>query len=266
MKNKYAKYEKYFLEGNQVRLILRKDKKLVADFNAEILSVKKDLIWFEVIGEGIPRHALTSVISAAVSMSGSTGWGLFRSTGILEEVKDNGEICIRVTGEIDEQQRREYFRLDVEIPLKYSVPDNQHVTSVSANWMETRKRNESSSAPIMVPHGNGFKVVKWRGGEDLLPQSVNLSAGGLRIKTLEYIKHGTKILLDIFLPLAPTCVISTVAEVVRCAEIQLSWEKGTSYTTALKFTSIDDKDRESIITYVFGEQRSQLQANRERKS
>jgi c-di-GMP-binding flagellar brake protein YcgR len=266
MKNKYAKYGKYFLEGNQVRVIARKDDRLVADINAEIISVKKDLVWFEVLGEGLSRQVVTAIIKSGASLSGSTGWGLFRSNGIVEEAKENGEICIRVSGEIDEQQRREYFRLDVEIPLKFSVPEDQHATSVSVKWMEARKKHGSSPAPVMAPYGNGYRVVKWRGGEDLLPQSVNLSAGGFKFKTLEYIEPGTKILSDVFLPLAPTCAISTIAEVVRCKEMQLSWEKGTSYTTAVKFTSIDEKDRESIITYVFGEQRSQLQANRERRS
>jgi c-di-GMP-binding flagellar brake protein YcgR len=98
-----------------------------------------------------------------------------------------------------------------------------------------------------------------------LPQNVNLSGGGVRFKTLEYIEPLTMVLVDIFLPLAPSLVISTVAEVVRCNEVQLTWEKGTKYNTAMKFVKIDEKDRETIISFIFGEQRNQLQAMREKK-
>jgi c-di-GMP-binding flagellar brake protein YcgR len=132
--------------------------------------------------------------------------------------------------------------------------------------METRNKYGSSPAPVMISHGGAHKVVKWRGGDDLLPLSVNLSGGGLRIKTPYYMEPGTRVLVDIFLPLAPTRVISAVAEIIRCNEIKLSWEKGASYTTAMKFTNIDEKDRESIIFFVFSEQRNQLKAVKEKNS
>jgi c-di-GMP-binding flagellar brake protein YcgR len=72
--------------------------------------------------------------------------------------------------------------------------------------------------------------------------------------------------VDIFLPLAPARAISAMVEIIRCNELQLSWEKGTSYTTAMKFTGIEEKDREAIISFVFCEQRNQLKADTERRS
>ena len=71
-------------------------------------------------------------------------------------------------------------------------------------------------------------------------------------------------LVDLFLPVAPARVISTLAEVVRCNEISLRLEKGTSFSTAVKFLEIDENDRETIISFLFMEQRKGLMAFREK--
>ncbi|HET6419136.1 MAG TPA: PilZ-like domain-containing protein [Geobacteraceae bacterium] len=263
---KAVEYGKYFSSGQQARAVIRLNDGNFLDRNAEIISVDGNLVWLELLGEGVLEIAPAKRNGCKVTLNVSSGWGLFRCSGALEEVPDNKKIGIHLAGKVEEQQRREYFRLDVDAPVIYEIPKDQHITSVTARWMENRNKNGSSPAPVMTSHYGGYKVVKWRGGDDLLPVTVNLSGGGLRFKTPDFIEPGKRILLDLFLPLAPSRVISTVAEIVRCSEIQLSWEKGTSYMTAMKFINIDEKDRESIIYFVFSEQRNQLKAEKERKA
>ncbi len=263
---KTVNYEKFFLPGQQVRILIRLNDGNYIDRNAELMSIDGNLVWLELLGDGLQAKVMGGKTGGNVTLSASSGWGLFRCGGVLEEAADNKKVCVLLAGNVEEQQRREYFRLDVEAPVILAVPKDQHITSVTETWMETRKRYGVSTGPVMVPHGGGYKVVKWRGGDDLLPMPVNLSGGGLRIKTPDYLEPGMRVLVDLFLPLAPARAISAVAEIIRCNEIQLSCEKGTSYTTAMKFINIDEKDRESIIYFVFTEQRNQLKAVKERKS
>jgi hypothetical protein len=263
MKRKYTDYEKYFTAGLQARVLIRLTEDKFLDRNAEIISLDHDLVRLEILGD-VTVNELSNKAGARVTVSVSSGWGLCRCNASLEQVFNGKEICIRLTGEVSEQQRREYFRLDIDVPLIYKVPDDQHQVSVTAKWNENRKKYQYAE-PVMFAYGDGYKVAKWLGGDDLLPQNVNLSGGGVRFKPLEYIEPLTMVLVDIFLPLSPSLVISTVAEVVRCNEVQLTWEKGTKYNTAMKFVKIDEKDRETIISFIFGEQRNQLQAMREKK-
>ncbi len=264
MKRKHLNYEKYFAEQQQARIVIRVTDNRTLDRNAVITSINADRVCLEILGEGIPENEPQKMTGAAVTFSVSSGWGLFRCNGLLEEVISGKEVFIRLSGDVDEQQRRDYFRFDLDLPLLWTVPSDQHIASVTQKWQEKRGRYFAME-PVMLAHGNGYKVVKWLGGDDLTPQTVNLSGGGLRIKTPDRIEEGTRVLVDIFLPLAPSHAIMTVAEVVRCTEIRLNVERGACFATAMKFLEIDEKDREKIISFIFSEQRSKLLASKEKR-
>jgi hypothetical protein len=266
MKNKLLKYKKYFRIEDQVKMLIRLNDKNFIDNYTEISEIKDDRVRLEVLGGGVRVHELADKIGTDVSLSGSSGWGLYRCNALLEEVISNKEIRVRLVGEVDEQQRREYFRLDVELPVIYAFPADNHKTAVTEQWILRRKQYLSMPEPVMLSHEKGYKVVGWLGGDALMPQKINLSGGGVRMKADEFIEPGRKMLVDIFLPLAPPCIVSTVAEVVRCSEIRLNWESGVNFTTALKFVHIDEKDCESIISFIFSEQRTKLKADIEKKN
>ncbi len=265
MKRKSNNYEKYFSSGQQAKIIIRLSDSKSIDKFTEISAIDSDLIWLELLGDGIAECGQLNKSGIKVSLSASSGWGVFRCTGVFVDVCDSKKICIRLTGQVEEQQRREYFRLDVEVPLLCTVPADQHIVAVTQEW-NARIKRYLSVEPVMHPAEVGYKVVKWLGGADLMPLNVNLSGGGLRFKSPDYLEPGTLVLVDLFLPLAPSRVITVVAEILRCSEIQLSWEKGTSYITAMKFTNIDERERELIISFVFCEQRNKLKASTEKKT
>jgi hypothetical protein len=265
MKRKYLKYEKYFAEQQQARILIRVTDNRTLDRNTVITSITADRVHLEILGEGVPENEPEKITGAGVTFSVSSGWGFFSCDGLLEKVINGKEIYIRLSGDVNEQQRRDYFRFDLVLPLHWTVPGDQHIASVTQKWKEKRERYLAME-PAMLPHDNGYKVVRWLGGDDLPPQTVNLSGGGLRIKTHDCVEVGTKVLVDIFLPLAPSRAIMTIAEVVRCTEIRLNLERGASFATAMKFVEIDEKDREMIISFIFSEQRSKLQASRDKRT
>lgn len=265
MNRKSTNYEKYFSPEQQARILFRLTDGNVMDRYAEITGIDSNLVQMELLGEGISEGEPAKNTGIKVSVSVTSGWGLFRCNGVLENVLIDKKISIRLTGQVEEQQRREYFRLDVDVPLICTVPADQHTVAVKQEW-NNKKKKYLSVVPVMSPVESGYKVVKWLGGDDLMPLNANLSGGGLRFKSPEYLEPGTRVLVDLFLPLAPARVISLAAEILRCNEIQLSWEKGTSYTTAMKFTCIDEKDRELIISFVFCEQRNKLKVGKEKRA
>jgi len=65
--------------------------------------------------------------------------------------------------------------------------------------------------------------------------------------------------------MAPPRIISTVAEVLRSNEVTLRLEKTPAYITAMKFILLEETDREAIISYLFSEQRLQLQSESDRE-
>lgn len=256
-------YSNQFSPDQQVNVTLRLKNKKLFESNAVVTAIEKDLLSMELIGSGLPADTEIEA-GVEVNITFWTGWAHYRCSGTLENRGDGKHLCTRLFGEIIEEQRRDYFRLDLFVPVAYEIPSDQRLTAVEVQWAAARERLLFLPTPQMEPSGDGFKVVNWDGKEDLLPMSINLSGGGIRFKVSELLEAGTLLNIDLFLPLDPSRVIRVVAEVLRCNEIKLRWEKGTQYMAAMRFHRINEKERETIISYIFSEQRRLLQLSQER--
>jgi len=257
-----ADYNNYFEELQKINLAIRLDGGGSFDGTAAITSLKGDLVWLELFGsEQPPRGGVQPGGEAWVSVW--TGGALCRCDARVDTVRDERQFSVRLVGEVKETQRREYFRLDVTLPLLYKVLDGATPEEAEADWTSDRK--VFCRPPEIVPSGEGHKVIDWD-GEDVLPVRTNLSGGGMRLRVSRLVESGALVKVTLFLPLPQPRVIYVVAEALRCQEITLSREPGTHYSLSLKFIMVVDRDREAIISYLFNEQRRELMAKNERVS
>jgi hypothetical protein len=265
MFRKKPPYATFFKAGQQVKFSLHYSETKYRELSGELISVQDDRCRVELLGEGIATDYADKGPVAKVVFSGWSGWGFFRCDAILEGIFSEKEIGLRLVGPVEEKQRREYFRLDVVISVLFSVPDAQHMSALEAQWQENKLFYRNSPPPEMIFTGRGYRVIT-AGGDDITPQNVNLSGGGLKIRRSAFIPPGTKVNANLFLPVAPARTICTVAEILRCNEITLRLDKDPSFITAMKFLFIDETDREAIIAYIFAEQRNMLKAEIERST
>ncbi len=261
MSKKTANYDAFFKVGQHVKLGYSHPGKKGLEINGEITGFSNNRARVEIIGSNL--QSTFSAHGKELYISGWSGWGFYICCAVLEGLVGDREIDIRLSGRVDEYQRREYFRWDVNIPVLLSVPERQQQSEIKSLWIADRNSLRATT-PDMRRAGGGYMVASWRGGDDILPLNVNLSGGGIRFRTGNYIAPDTKVRVDIFLPVAPTRVIATVAEVLRCSEISLRVEKDSLFITAMRFIHIDEKDRETIISYLFSEQRNSLQTDPQR--
>ena len=256
-------YSNHFSPEQQINVILLLNNKKFLESNAVVTAIDKNLLSMELIGPGLPADTEVAA-GAEVNITFWTGWAHYRCGGALHDRGDGKHLSTRLVGEIEEQQRRDYFRLDLTVPVAYEIPSDQRLTAVEAQWADARERLGFLPAPQMEPCGDGFKVVNWEGKAELLPMQLNLSGGGIRFKMSESLEAGTLLNIELFLPLDPSRVIHVIAEVLRCNEIKLRWERGNQYMVAMRFHRINEKDRETIISYIFSEQRRLLKLSQER--
>lgn len=246
----------YLRPQHQVRVGLHLPDGTVADLNAVVVSMDEMLLHLETFGSNtyqlgqIPPGAPVIILS-------SENWAFCRCQGELEAAVGRN-FTVRLQGSPEIQQRREYFRMDVVIPVVYSPPENQQLSSVEGIWKARRMMCEFMDPPKYMPSQGSFKVLGWNNGPDLEPCRINLSGGGLRIKTLESFTPGTYLDMNIFLGMPSVKVIDAVVSVIRSKEIRLTLDNRPAYTTAMKFIFLAERDRERIITYVFTQQRNAL--------
>jgi len=127
---------------------------------------------------------------------------------------------IAVLGDIHKIQRREYFRFECNVPVKYRII--KHTT------------NDGDDKEPMKPC-----VTK------------DLSGGGLCLRIKEEVERNTFIEGEV--DLGPERKIPFVGEVVR-VDI-LDGEKKYKYEIGVLFKKIEKNDKENIIRFIYSEQR-----------
>lgn len=248
-------YAAYFKEDQQVKVDLRLAGVKQVDLNCLLRFIEGDQLTIEIMGtesdEVLPIEPGTEL--KIFTWSGSI---LCHCNGIVLQKVYGRRLFIKLTGDVTQMQtRREYFRFDVAIPLYYCKSENQLLSEIQNEWVEVNNEVKNIPAPVIVPCADGFKLESWKDFHEIEPVRVNLSGGGMRFKTNEYIDPLSILPVNLFLPLSPPRVICAVAEALRCNEIMLSRGRNSSYVTAMRFCMISDKDRESIIAFIFAEQR-----------
>lgn len=248
-----SEYTQYFKEDTQVKVGVKQAGGKLLDMSGLVRFIEKDRLTLEMVGADMPAE-VDAAEGAAVSLSFWTGWSLCRCHAVLVQKIYGRRIFLRLTGQVSEKQTRDYYRLDVSLPYNYYLPETQKITEVHEEWVSMLGILKLQ-VPVMAPCVDSFKVVRWDGLDEILPNQVNLSGGGIRFKSDEFIRPQSLVVLNLFLPLVPSRVVHIVAEVLRCNEVILGREKGQSYITAARYQFISEKDRESIISFIFSEQR-----------
>ncbi len=261
MTPKETTYNIYLRPDHQVRIGFHLPDDTAIDLNAIVIGIDGMILHLETFGSDIDQLSHVPIGTKVVILS-SESWAFCRCMGVLDEAVGR-DFTLRLQGEPDIQQRREYFRMDVLLPLAYTMPEDQQLSSVEGIWKAQRMLAEFADPPRAIPFQESFKILKWNDGPDIEPSRLNLSGGGLRVKTPDGFAAGTMLNLDLFLPVNQIQVITAVASVVRSVEIKLTLDNRPAFTTAMKFVFITEKDQENIISHIFNEQRNNLRSRKE---
>lgn len=249
----------YFKVDRVITIGLRLPDGRVIEEAAAIRQVRGGALELELLGKGLPWGVVITAGSRAVITS-KESWALAHCHAeILRTVSDK-LVDIRITSEIDVKQRREFFRMDVAVVVEYTLPENQQLSAVEREWRERRYGGEDSGLVGELPPSR----AGW-GTVDAQVEQVNLSGGGVRIRTREQLSPGSIVHLKLYLPRTTLRPIHVVGSVVRTNEVMLTLGTGRAFATALKFMHIDEQDRENLIAFLFNEQRAMLQALTERE-
>jgi len=245
-------YMMFLHPDHQIKISFHLSDDTVIDLDAVIMGIEDSTLHLKSFG--IRNNGLSEIPSGTpVVILSSETWAFCRFHGTLRQTLGNS-ITVTLHGQPDIKQRRDYFRLEVYMPVIYKSPDDQQLSSLEGIWKSRRVMHEYSVQPSVISFNDSFKVLGWGDGIDVEPCMVNLSGGGLKINTTEAFKHGHLLELTLFLPAPSIRPIFTVASVIRSTEVTLAIDNLKAYCVAMKFVFITEKDRERIISHIFNEQ------------
>lgn len=237
-------YPKYFSVEQAATLAFTMEDGKDLEIQGVVTAVRGEMVTVECLGRvgasGPPLQPGDVTVFSARS-----NCEINRCTAIVAQLSGR-KLGLRLFGNVEEQQRRQYFRLDLSMPFRYAVAEGGKFEAVVDAWLAEREK--------LLARGDN--------GKEILPEQANLSAGGIRFTTREKLDQGTYVTMTMFLATEPPRLVHTVGKVVRSNELQLEFGIAIRFTTALEFVCIDEGDRDAVITFLFSEQRRQLQRRR----
>ncbi|BCS52313.1 hypothetical protein [Geobacter sp. SVR] len=180
---------------------------------------------------------------------------------IIGKNSSGNTVFLRFTEIAEVMLKRDYFRRDVLIPFYYDE-EGEDLETVRDKWLEARL---VPTRPVfeLMSHGEGSKVLNWKGQDVLLPQKINLSGGGLRFASTKELAPGSLITAHMFIEKPSPYCISAIVEISRSEIFHMTIENRAFYNwaklrlksepiflTAGKFITIDEKERKVITNYL----------------
>jgi len=249
------RYEEYFSAGMRIQVEIPLPEEKAFRDDAEILSLQHDLLELRLSRTILPEAAILGIGTPLCVRAGKKGRG-FRCRGILLRYDGLSALLIRLTGEILTHNDREYFRIDVYIPLTYRLYADAAGTKV-------REITESVSRDSLWVQGNAETVVV---PEEPLPVAANLSGAGARIHVPDRFGIDRLLELTLFLPPAYGGAMTLKGQVVYVVPLGRQGDPRQLFDTALRFVDVDDPHRDSLLKFIHHMQLEQLRRLREQSS
>lgn len=163
--------------------------------------------------------------------------GIYACAGeIVNRYKSNNIyiLVVRLTSDLKKHQRRQYFRLETNLEVKYKVfteEDEKYYRLMGKFSDEMEKR----------PYSAGV--------------SIDISGGGIRFVARDSLKKTDKLLVFLNFPI--NGIVGTCAAVARVIASNPSRGKDSVFENRIEFIDIKDNEREILIKYIFNEERNQ---------
>ncbi len=247
------KYADVFSPGMriEVELPLSEEKQFRDD--AKIVFVHQDLMVLQLTREMFPESVILKTGTEIHLRTGKKGQG-YRCRAILLRHDSRSRFRIRLTGDPLPFNDREFFRIDVFIPLSYR-PKSDH-----NRWISKGNEPKSSSGehhPEVAQTEIGAPQKK------PLPVAANLSGVGVRINIPERFEIDDLLELTLYLPFGEVNTLTLVGQVVHVEELSPTGDPHPLFGTALHFVSLDDSQRETLIGFIQRVQLKQIRRLRE---
>ena len=257
MNSQYSEYAKYFNAGQRVRVSIPTGEGKAFHEWAELSSLAEDLVQLQLSRDALPAGARLSVGTTLELRTGSSGTG-YRCRSIIVDVGAEKKLLLRLIGEVILDELREYFRIDVYLPLLLSFPQTNDPATIKEQWI-TRRANvgiqqKTSENHLHEVDQGQCQEHPWH--DVPTPKAANISGGGLKVTIPEKLPEDSFVNLTVYLPLQPSVLLEMVGQVIATTPVFSGSE--THYSTAFRFFYIDERDRDRIIQYITTEQLSQL--------
>lgn len=256
-------YQRHFTQQQLVRATLLSLDGSHPELKACVSGLTRDLLELELDDDQLPDKVTIATGDMLELRSGSNGNG-FRCRSLLVSGTDSRYLLVRLVGNVIFEELREFFRIDTYLPLRYLNIPGWDEKTVRRQWMERMENLERSriQPASFIYQGEPDESLPGASNAPIPleyepPVAANISGGGLRTCLCERLLPDSYALLELYIPGTPPRLIEVAGKVLY-ADPTLTQDGTQGYATAFKFTSIDERDRDTLISYIQRIQQQQI--------
>lgn len=253
MPDEYSQYREQLTEGVRLEIGIPlagggvfREWAVVREAEGEFLLVEisRDVLPSEV------RFDVGFILDISVRISNES----YTCSAIVAERLEARVVRIRLFGSFTLRERRQFFRIDTGMRIKYGVVEESSRKEVEMDW-EVRKEKEHMKFQgydeiVIAAQMARYKPARQVDWKEILFARMNMSGGGVSLRMPQSFKPEQLMNLELFLPLTPPRQIHTVARVVH-VRAPITQKDGTSrYDTGMQFVHLDERDRDLVFKHI----------------
>lgn len=241
-------YSRYFLIDNElVANIALPDEKILQQ-RCIINSISDDLADIGFTGEELPEWLFVTV-GSALELRSSSDHGTYGCRAVIVYCNVIGHYLIRLIGSVYFGELRDFQRLDIYLPCKYTLSQSSNLDELTDAWLKNKKDLKDNGWKHRDPNAWMDPDDK-ENVEDSVPLIAKVTHENAVIDLAEKISPDMYLHLQLLIPLDPPRMIETVAKVVTSEIISGFANKLSKHRTELIYDLINPSDREAIADYV----------------
>lgn len=253
MEDEYSDFREYLSEGARIEIGIPLTGGGVFRDWAVISESSQDQLVAQISRDVLPAEVRFDV-GFILDVSIWIRTDVYTCSGIVTEKLGGRVLRIRLFGSFTLKERRQFFRIDVGMRVKYDVVDESNRKEVERDW-EVRKEHEQMKFQgyddfVIAAQMARFKPAKTINWQDILRAQLNIGGGGICLRLPKTVQPDQLLNLELHLPLTPPRVVHTVAQTVHVKPPMVLRDGSSRYDVGMRFVFLDERDRDLIFKQI----------------
>lgn len=257
MRDEFAEYRENLKEGLRIEVGIPLAGGGVFRDWAIVQAAHDDEIVAQISRDMLPLNVKVDV-GTILDVSVWKNKDVYSCSSIVMERISSRRLKIRLFGAFTLRERRQSFRMELELRVRYARVDEGAKPAAQADWERRleleRMKFQGYDNFVIAAQTVKFSPsvqVEWH---DVPRTSLNLGGGGILLRLPERLPMDGMVNLEIHLPAEPLRIVHCVAQVVHQREPRTPKDAPTFHGTGFEFLFLDERDRDLIFRYISARQ------------
>lgn len=253
MADDYSEYRELLAAGMRVEIGIPLSGGGVFRDWGVISESEEDRLQVQISRDVLPANVRVD-IGFILDVSIWLGKESYTCSGIVTDKLGGRVLQIRLFGRFTLSERRQFFRTDMVLRVRYDVVDDSSRKEVEMDW-EVRKEREQMKFQgyddfVIAAHMARFKPEKPIAWQDLLRAQLNLGGGGICLRLPSSARPDQLVNLELHLPFDPPRLVHAVGQVIHVKPPLVQRDGSNRYDVGMQFLFLDERDRDLVFKQI----------------